>query len=126
MNKRKVTTSKEILHNLPYEAISVTLDSSELGKKIIKAGTVLAGKEKSVFEDRTQKVKEVKNGDLASAKHVDGILLTDVDLTNGDAVGSCVYRGTINADKLADSSVAENYDDLEEVLPHIVFIKGGK
>ncbi|MGZ7279954.1 head decoration protein, partial [Streptococcus pyogenes] len=36
------------------------------------------------------------------------------------------YRGTINADKLADSSVAENYDDLEEVLPHIVFIKGGK
>ncbi|MGZ7185929.1 head decoration protein, partial [Streptococcus pyogenes] len=47
-------------------------------------------------------------------------------LTNGDAVGSCIYRGTINADKLADSSVAENYDDLEEVLPHIVFIKGGK
>ena len=60
MNKRKVTTSKEILHNLPYEAISVTLDSSELDEKIIKAGAVLAGKEKSVFEDRTQKVKEVK------------------------------------------------------------------
>lgn len=126
MNKRKVTTSKEILHNLLYEAISVTLDSSELGKKIIKAGTVLAGKEKSVFEDRTQKVKEVKNGDLASAKHVDGILLTDVDLTNGDAVGSCVYRGTINADKLVDSTLASDPKTLAEKLPRIVFVKGGK
>ncbi|MGZ7310498.1 head decoration protein, partial [Streptococcus pyogenes] len=53
-------------------------------------------------------------------------LLTDVDLTNGDAVGSCIYRGTINADKLADSSIAEDYEVLEEELPHIVFIKGGK
>ncbi|EOZ4442357.1 TPA: head decoration protein [Streptococcus pyogenes] len=126
MNKRKVTTSKEILHNLPYEAISVTLDSSELDEKIIKAGAVLAGKEKSVFEDRTQKVKEVKNGEISSENNICGILLTDVDLTNGDAVGSCVYRGTINADKLADPSIAENYKDLKEKLPHIQFIEGGK
>ncbi|XHX28090.1 head decoration protein [Streptococcus dysgalactiae subsp. equisimilis] len=129
MNKRKVTTSKEILHNLPYEAISVTLDSNEIGKKVVPAGTILAGVLKSVFKDRTQKVKEVKNGDLASAKHVDGILLTDVDLTNGDATGSCVYRGTVNADKLADTSIAENaknYEELAKKLPHIQFIKGGK
>ncbi|HEP1490345.1 TPA: head decoration protein [Streptococcus pyogenes] len=126
MNKRKVTTSKEILHNLPYEAISVTLDSSELDEKIIKAGAVLAGKEKSVFEDRTQKVKEVKNGEISSENNICGILLTDVDLTNGDAVGSCVYRGTINADKLADPSIAEKYKDLKEKLPHIQFIEGGK
>ncbi|SQG93672.1 structural protein [Streptococcus dysgalactiae subsp. equisimilis] len=126
MKKRKVTTSKEILHNLDYEAISVTLDSKTIGEEVVPAGTVLAGKEKSVFEDRTQKVKEVKKGNLASADHIDGILLTDVDLTNGDATGSCVYRGTINADKLADPSIAENYKNLKEKLPHIQFIKGGK
>ncbi|KGE59710.1 head decoration protein [Streptococcus pyogenes] len=122
MNKRKVTTSKEILHNLDYEAISVTLDSSTIGNKVVPAGTVLAGVSESVFKDRKQKVKAVDN----SADYIDGILLTDVDLTNGDAAGSCVYRGTINADKLADSSVAKNYENLEEVLPHIQFIKGGK
>lgn len=126
MNKRKVTTSKEILHNLDYEAISVTLDSNKIGKKVVPAGTILAGKDKSIFEDRKQKVETVTNEEVSTKEYVDGILLTDVDLTNGDAVGSCVYRGTINADKLADSSVSENYDDLEEVLPHIVFIKGGK
>ncbi|MFG6267043.1 head decoration protein [Streptococcus pyogenes] len=126
MKKRKVTTSKEILHNLDYEAMSVTLDSSTIGKKVVPAGTVLAGVSESVFKDRKQKVKAVDVSAVGSEDHIDGILLTDVDLTNGDAVGSCVYRGTINADKLADPSIVENYEDLEEVLPHIVFIKGGK
>ncbi|HEQ9014786.1 TPA: head decoration protein [Streptococcus pyogenes] len=126
MNKRKVITSKEILHNLDYEAISVTLDSEKIGKKVVPAGTVLAGVSVSVFKDRKQKVKTVTNEEVTTKEYVDGILLTDVDVTNGDATGACVYRGTINADKLADSSVAENYEDLEEVLPHIQFIKGGK
>ncbi|AKI35192.1 TPA: head decoration protein [Streptococcus pyogenes] len=126
MNKRKVTTSKEILHNPDYEAISVTLDSEKIGKKVVPAGTVLAGVSVSVFKDRKQKVKTVTNEEVTTKEYVDGILLTDVDVTNGDATGACVYRGTINADKLADSSVAENYEDLEEVLPHIQFIKGGK
>ncbi|HEP1259731.1 TPA: head decoration protein [Streptococcus pyogenes] len=126
MNKRKVTTSKEILHNLDYEAMSVTLDSSASSKKVVPAGTVLAGVSGSVFKNRKQKVKAVDNGAVKSEDNICGILLTDVDLTNGDAVGSCVYRGTINADKLADSSIAGNYEVLKEKLPHIVFIKGGK
>lgn len=126
MNKRKVTTSKEILHNLDYEAMSVTLDSSTIGKKVVPAGTVLAGKEKSVFEDRKQKVKTVTNGGVSSEENICGILLTDVDLTNGDAAGSCVYRGTVNADKLADTTLAEGFTELATKLPHIVFIKGGK
>lgn len=126
MKKRKVTTSKEILHNLDYEAMSVTLDSSTIGKKVVPAGTVLAGVSESVFKDRKQKVKAVDVSAVGSADHIDGILLTDVDLTNGDAAGSCVYRGTVNADKLADTTLAEGFTELATKLPHIVFIKGGK
>ncbi|EOT4860547.1 head decoration protein [Streptococcus pyogenes] len=133
MIKRKVTTSKEILHNLDYDAISVTIDSQDSsvkaekdGKKIIPAGSVLAGKSKSIFTDRSEKVKIIDNAAASGADYIDGILLTDVDVTNGDATGSCVYRGTINADKLADSSIAKKYEDLEEKLPHIQFVKGGK
>lgn len=55
MNKRKVTTSKEILHNLEYEAITVTLDSSTVGKKVIPAGTVLAGVSDSVLKIANKK-----------------------------------------------------------------------
>lgn len=98
----------------------------KIGKEVVPAGTVLAGVSGSVFEDRKQKVKAVDNSAVESEENICGILLTDVDLTNGDAVGSCIYRGTINADKLADSSIAEDYEVLEEELPHIVFIKGGK
>ncbi|MCL6222237.1 head decoration protein [Streptococcus dysgalactiae subsp. equisimilis] len=126
MNKRKVTTSKEILHNLDYEAMSVTLDSSTIGKKVVPSGTVLAGVSESVFKNRKQKVKTVTNGEVSSENNICGILLTDVDLTNGDAAGSCVYRGTVNADKLADTTLAEDFTELATKLPHIVFIKGGK
>ncbi|MCB2832732.1 head decoration protein [Streptococcus dysgalactiae subsp. dysgalactiae] len=126
MNKRKVTTSKEILHNLDYEAMSVTLDSSTIGKKVVPAGTVLAGVSGSVFKDRKQKVKAVDNSAVASEENICGILLTDVDLTNGDKAGACVYRGTVNADKLADTTLAEDFTELATKLPHIVFIKGGK
>lgn len=55
MNKRKVTTSKEILHNLDYEAISVTLDSNKIGKKVVPAGTILAGKDKSILKTANRK-----------------------------------------------------------------------
>lgn len=126
MKKRKVTTSKEILHNLDYEAMSITLDSITIGKKVVPAGTVLAGVSESVFKNRKQKVKTVTNGEVSSENNICGILLTDVDLTNGDAAGSCVYRGTVNADKLADTTLAEDFTELATKLPHIVFIKGGK
>ncbi|HER9979284.1 head decoration protein [Streptococcus pyogenes] len=133
MIKRQLTTSKEILHNLDYDAISVTIDSqdssvkaSKDGKKIIPAGTVLAGVLESVFKDRKQKVKAVDNSAVESEKNICGILLTDVDVTNGDATGACVYRGTINADKLADATLAEDPKNLASKLPHIQFVKGGK
>ncbi|VHB92202.1 head decoration protein [Streptococcus pyogenes] len=134
MIKRQLTTSKEILHNLDYDAISVTIDSQDskavaekYGKKIIPAGTVLAGKSKSIFTDRSEKVKIIDNIAAGSAGYIDGILLTDVDVTNGDATGTCVYRGTINADKLADATLAQDpTKSLTKHLPHIVFIKGGK
>lgn len=126
MNKRTVKTSKEILHNLPYEAISVTLDAKSFANGLASAGTILAGDTVSVFKDRTKKVKAVQNSEVTEAKHIDGILLTDVDLSKGDATGSLVYRGTINADKLVDPNLANDPSALTTKLPHIVFVKGGK
>ncbi|HGI2098884.1 TPA: head decoration protein [Streptococcus agalactiae] len=125
MNKSTVKTSKEILHNLPYEAISVTLDASKFGNGLASAGTVLAGIDESVFKDRTKKVKPVQNSEVDGEAHIDGILLTDVDLSKGNAAGPLVYRGTVNSDKLADSALAKDPSKLATKLPHIVFVKGG-
>lgn len=125
MKTTKPGTSAEILHNLPYEAISVTVDKtttgtvSENGRKILKAGTLLAGDGASIFADRTKKVKKLTND--AAAEYVDGILLTDVDVTDGDASAALVYRGTIREDRCNGGTVDAN---VKAKLPHVQFVKG--
>lgn len=111
---------KEILHNPDFEAISVTVDATTTGtvtesrKKVLKAGTPVAGVGGSIFDDRTRLVKKVT--DNASA---DGILLHDVDLTDGNSATAMVYQGTIRSDCVAGFDAA-----LKNALPRIQFVKG--
>lgn len=117
--------SAEILHNTPYEAISVLVDKTttgtvvENGRTILKAGAILSGDGASIFADRTKKVKvETKPSD---ATYIDGILLYDVDVTEKDAVASLVYRGTLREDKIGSGTVDAN---VKSKLSHIQFVKG--
>lgn len=115
----------EILHNTPYEAISVLVDKKttgtvvENGRTVLKGGAILSGDGASVFADRTKKVKVETN--LSEATYVDGILLYDVDVTDKDAVASLVYRGTLREDKIGAGTVDAN---VKAKLPHIQFVKG--
>lgn len=115
----------EILHNTPYEAISVLVDKTttgtvtENGRKVLKAGAILSGDGASIFDDRTKKVKAEANA--AEATYIDGVLLYDVDVTDKDAVASLVYRGTLREDKVNGGTVDAN---VEAKLPHIQFVKG--
>lgn len=120
MAKKTLFGVAEILHNMTYEAISVTIDKTttgtvtENGRKIVKAGTLLAGDGASIFTDRTKKVK-------ANTTAPDGVLLYDADVTDGNAVASLVYRGTLRADKVNGGTVT---DEIKGKLPHIQFVKG--
>lgn len=120
MSTKKLFGNAEILHNLPYEAISVTVDKSTTGtvdenaRKILKAGTLLAGDGASIFADRSKKVK-------ANTESPDGVLLYDVDVTEGDATASLVYRGTLREDKVNGGTVPEG---AKTALKHIQFVKG--
>lgn len=113
--------SKNILHNLPYESISVTVDATTEGtetinnRKILPAGTVLAGVEGSVFNDATQARLATKAGAEATP---DGITLNDVDLTDGNRPVALVFRGTVYADKIIDYT-----DTLKTQLADIKFVK---
>jgi len=115
----------EILHNTPYEAISVLVDKTttgtvvENGRTVLKAGAILSGVGGSIFEDRTKKVKVETN--QSEATYIDGILLYDVDVTDKDAVASLVYRGTLREDKIGADTVDAN---VKAKLPHIQFVKG--
>lgn len=85
MAKIRVTdysNRKEILKNDHYVAEAVVLTQANAttvdGKKIVKAGTILPANN-------------------ATAK---GVVLYDVDVTNGDEVGSLVIHGFIDKSKL--------------------------
>lgn len=117
----KFGISKNILHNMPYESISVTVSKDTTGteminnRKVLPAGTVLAGVDGSVFDDETQARLAVKATGEAVA---DGITLNDVDVTDRDGSVALVFRGTVYADKIVDYA-----DTLKAQLPGIKFVK---
>lgn len=116
-------SSKNILHNLPYEAISVTVSKDTAGtetiggKKVLKAGTLLGGVAGSIFDDRESLATAVTG---AEGETVDGISLNDIDVTDRDAVVALVYRGTVREDQLA----GEVSDEVKGQLNLIKFVKG--
>lgn len=119
---RSIGSSKEILNSAKYEAVPVTLLSStggtesKNGRTIVPAGTLLLGETESIFSDRNQKVVAVT--DVAESE-LDGVLLNDVDITDGNATGSLVYRGTVRSDKTIGYT-----DAVDAKLPRIQFVAG--
>jgi hypothetical protein len=77
---------------LPYKAVTATVDKSFAGvdvdgKKYIKAGTLVAGKGGSIFDDRSKPVEENKTAP-------EGIVLYDADLSVDKTV-SVLYAGEV-------------------------------
>lgn len=105
-------TSIDILFNLdPYSARpimvsdeSVTADATT-GKKIVKAGSLLN-----------------KDGVVKNDGTVRYVLLKDVDVTNGDAPGAGVYRGTLDEKKIEKNTSVTISDDAKEALRGIIFM----
>lgn len=123
MKTTKLFNVAEILHNESYEALTVVVDKTTTGvveeshRKILKAGTLLAGDGKSVFDDNTKKAKAVAD----TATNIDGVLLYDVDVTDADATAALVYRGTLREEKVNGGTVKA---EAKAKLPHIQFVKG--
>lgn len=119
MNRTTYGTSKEILYDGIYQAIPVTVDAESVeavdGKKVVPAGTLIKGAVASVFADRSQSVVAT----TGASGDIDGILLYDVDVTDGDAPGSCVYNATVWEDKIQNNVTA----NVRNKLPKITFIK---
>lgn len=105
-------TSIDILFNLdPYTARpimvsdeSVTPDETT-GKKIVKAGSLLD-----------------KDGVVKNDGTVRYVLLKDVDVSNGDAPGAGVYRGTLDEAKIEKNTGVTISDAAKVALRGIIFM----
>lgn len=109
----------QILFNVQNQmAVSILVDKTiasavtENGRKIIKAGTPLAGN----LEARDTAFAAV--GENAPAV---GVLLHDVDVTDDDANGSLLIWGFVNLDRIDNTTAALITSGVKESLAGRVF-----
>lgn len=93
-----------------------TISAGEDGRKIIKAGTPLAG---DILKRNTAFTKGSDSDAVA-------ILLHDVDVTDGNANGTILISGYVDYDKLDTDVQALITNALVAKLPKITFISGTK
>lgn len=98
----------EIIKNINYEAWPVTIKSENVdagsdGRKIMKAGTPITAA-----------------GVESNDENAKGLLLQDVDVTDGDVDGARLVVGTVWADKIAANGITLDPDAIA-ALPRISF-----
>lgn len=113
-------TAKDILYLLDdYTAIAVNVSDDGVtagadGRKIVPAGTVIGG----VLEDPTQAAVAAAGGSGEGAVAAEGVLYHDVDVTDGDALGTMIIRGVLDGTKLPANITAAQ----KATLPMIVVV----
>lgn len=117
VTKTSAGTRKTILYDTKlFFALSIKVSDSGVelkdGKKIVKAGTILAGDKND--RDTAFTVATGKTDVVAILEH-------DVDVTSGEANGSAIFFGFIDESKL-DNDVKEKLTtDVKSAIPAIQF-----
>lgn len=97
------------------KAVGVT----EGTKKIAKAGTPIAGEldaRKTVFTEA------VSSSDVNKTSNAVGILLHDVDVTEGNNNGTILLFGFVNTNRIDDKTKAKITAEVKAALPMIKFV----
>lgn len=89
----------------------ITADA-DTGKIIVPAGTIVSG---------VEAMTPVVADNTATAE---GVLLHDVDVTHGDAMGTVIIRGVINLTKIPEAPTTEANESLG--LKGVIFATGGE
>lgn len=88
---------------------------TEGGRKVVKAGTPLAGN----LDARTTAFTVATD-----AANVQGVLLHDVDVTDGNGNGTLLIFGFVNPDKIDAATKAMLTTEVKAAIPQVKFIKG--
>lgn len=117
LSRKTILYDTKLLFALSVIISNAAVEANSEGKKIIKAGTPIAGS--LTNRDVPFTVAKDTNG----ASNAVGILEHDVDVTGGNANGSCIVFGFIDVDKLDASTVALLTDAAKKKLVGIQFVK---
>lgn len=97
--RKTILFDTQLFFALPVIVSNAGVEADKDGNKIIKAGTPIAG----TLTNRDVAFTVAK--DTGDASNAVGILEHDIDVTKGNANGSCITFGFIDVDKLDESVV---------------------
>lgn len=115
-NTKEILLDPDTAYAIPVQVSNKNVTANADGRKILPAGTVLGGAT-SALMTRTAVLDKVADNTAQ------GILLWDLDVTDGTETGTMVVRGVI------DSSKITNFTTLvpsaaQGAMPHIIFRNG--
>lgn len=118
VKKKSATTPNDILFSTAnYFAVSIVVDAAVgtnvNGVKIAKAGTPLAGS----LEERTTPFVKATGADAV------GVLLHDVDVSNGNNNATLLVTGEVNLERLDTNVASLITQEIKTALNKIVFAK---
>ena len=121
VKKTSYTTPKSILiapelaYSIPVIVGNTGVSAGSDGRKIIKAGTAIGG-DTSVLTNRQTALQKT-----TTATQAQGVLLHDLDVTDGDANGTMLVFGFVDLNKI--DTDAQPASDVQEALTKITFMK---
>lgn len=119
---QKLGAPKQILLNPDLQfSVGIVVSNAKFveegGKKLVKAGTPMVGN----LDARTTAFTVVGSSD---ANKVQGVLLHDVDVTNGNANGTLLISGFVNTNRIDTTTKAMISETVKAAIPTVKFIAG--
>lgn len=117
VNEKQILIAPELAFTIGCLVGNTGVDTDANGKKIIKAGTPVGGTTSVLTNRQTVLTK--------GASNAQGVVLHDVDVTDGDGRATLVVAGYVDLYKL-DSDVVSIVTDATATLTKITFLNGSK
>lgn len=112
---KDILIAPELMFSIPVQVTNTGVSANDNGKKIIKAGTPIGGNTNVLLNRNT--VLAVANGATAQ-----GIVLHDVDVTEGQENATMLVAGYVDINKIDVD--AQPSADAQTALTKITFMKG--
>ena len=116
-NEKQILIAPELAFSIGCLVGNTGVESDANGQKIIKAGTPVGGTTSVLTNRQTVLTK--------GAENAQGIVLHDVDVTDGDGRATLVIAGYVDLYKL-DADVVTIANEAAKTLNRIVFLNGSK
>ena len=118
---KTILSAPELAYTLPIKIANTGVSADSDGRKILKAGTPIAGDLTAAFKKATE---TAGSSSAAASTNAIGLLLHDVDVTNGTENGTILVSGAVDIAKIDATTAALYTTATKSALNKIIFMKG--